>query len=61
MTPVFRDAIYRLPLEHGPNAEGEEAKSPVWHISPKKFAVLRAIQDIFAQLQASDIRATSTE
>ena len=59
MTPIFRDTVFRLPLEHGPDSQGSE--SPVFNLSPKKFQVLRAIQDICAQLQASDIRATSTE
>jgi len=32
-----------------------------WTISLKKFQILKAVQELFATLQANNIRATSTE
>jgi hypothetical protein len=51
--PQFRDFIFSLPLD--PDAE------PRWDISQKKFNVLKSIQELFAMMQANNIRATSTE
>ena len=54
LTPQFRDFMYQLPLSE-PTDIAEK-----WQIAPKKFGMLRALQDLFASLQSSNIRATST-
>ena len=62
LTPQFREFIFSLPLEYGPDQEGQgdKAKSTL-KVGKRKFSVLRAFQNLFTQMQACDFRATSTK
>ena len=55
MTPQFREFIFQLPLSE------PEDPADRWQIAPKKFKVLKAIQDLFGMMQSNNIRATSTK
>ena len=66
MTPQFRELIFSLPLDEPKASEGEEGKEEgekpqKWNIGARKFRILKCIQNLFAEMQESNIRATSTE
>ena len=63
-TPQFREFIFSLPLEYGPDdevPEDYEAKHKPLKINTTKYKILRAFQNLFVQMQSSDFKATSTK